>query len=180
MPIWLTTTCPETLIVTLWDVLESGNAKNRVNLTCSVCAGCGDEVLCGAEMPFLDVCKWVCVNERKTAKSCTQIHGKWSSRSTLSATMQKTRCGYLFMIELGFTHKFSWKCVLEAHMTNTHWPNLIKKRILMQTHVSVLLLLKLMWVVMLVHTIVILSIRSFTLVHTRSFAHVQNRIFSSA
>ena len=57
MPIWLTTTCPETPIVTLWDVLESGNAKNRVNLTCSVCARCGDEVLCGAEMPFLDVCK---------------------------------------------------------------------------------------------------------------------------
>ena len=57
MPIWLTTTCPETLIVTLWDVLASDNAKNRVNLTCSVCARCGDEVLCGAEMPFLDVCK---------------------------------------------------------------------------------------------------------------------------
>ena len=31
------------------DVLESGNAKNCVNLTCSVCARCGDEVLCGAE-----------------------------------------------------------------------------------------------------------------------------------
>ena len=57
MPIWLTTTCPKTLILTLRDVLESGNAKNRVNLTCSVCARCGDEVLCGAEMPFLDVCK---------------------------------------------------------------------------------------------------------------------------
>ena len=57
MPIWLTTTCPETPIVTLWDVLESGNAKNRVNLTCSVCARCGDEVLRGAEMPFSDVCK---------------------------------------------------------------------------------------------------------------------------
>ena len=57
MPIWLTTTCPETPIVTLWDVLESGNAKNRVNLTCSVCARCGDEVLRGAEMPFLDMCK---------------------------------------------------------------------------------------------------------------------------
>ena len=39
MPIWLTTTCPETLIVTLWGVLKSGNAKIRVNLTCSVCAG---------------------------------------------------------------------------------------------------------------------------------------------
>ena len=49
MPIWLTTTCPETLIVTLWDVLESGNAKNRVNLTRSVRAQCGDKVLCGAE-----------------------------------------------------------------------------------------------------------------------------------
>ena len=49
MPIWLTTTCPKTLIVTLGDVLESGNAKNRVNLTRSVCARCGDEVLCGAE-----------------------------------------------------------------------------------------------------------------------------------
>ena len=48
-PIWLTATCPKTLIVTLGDVLESGNAKNRVNLTCSVCARCGDEVLCGAE-----------------------------------------------------------------------------------------------------------------------------------
>ena len=49
MPVWLTTTCPKTLIVTLWDVLESGNAKNRVNLTRSVCARCGDKVLCGAE-----------------------------------------------------------------------------------------------------------------------------------
>ena len=49
MPIWLTTTRPKTLIVTLRDVLESGNAKNRVNLTRSVCARCGDEVLCEAE-----------------------------------------------------------------------------------------------------------------------------------
>ena len=57
MPIWLTTAGPKTLIVTLWDVLESGNAKNRVNLTCSVCARCGDEVLCGAETLLLDVCK---------------------------------------------------------------------------------------------------------------------------
>ena len=93
MPIWLTAMCPKTLIVTPGDVLESGNAKNRVNLTCSVCARCGDEVLCGAQMPFLDVCKWVRVNERKIAKSCTQIQEKWSSRSTFSPTMQKTRCG---------------------------------------------------------------------------------------
>ena len=114
MTIWLTTTCPKTLFVTLGDVLESGNAKNRVNLTCSVCARCGDEVLRGAEMPFLHMCKWVRVNERKTAKSCTQIQGKWSSRSTLSATMHKTRCGYLFLIELGFKHKFTWKCVLRG------------------------------------------------------------------
>ena len=42
MSIWLTT-------MTLWDVLESGNAKTCVNLTGSVCARCGDEVLCGAE-----------------------------------------------------------------------------------------------------------------------------------
>ena len=88
--------------------------KKRINLTRSVCARCGDEVLCGAEMPFLDVCKWVRVNERKTAKSCTQTQGKWSFRSTLSPTMQKTRCGYLFLVELGFTHKFSWKCVLRG------------------------------------------------------------------
>ena len=43
---------PKTLTVTLGEVLESGNAKNRVNLTCSVCARCGDEVLCGAGTPF--------------------------------------------------------------------------------------------------------------------------------
>ena len=30
MPIWLTTTCPKTLIVTLEDVLESGNAKTAL------------------------------------------------------------------------------------------------------------------------------------------------------
>ena len=47
---------PKTLIVTLGDVLGSDNAKTRVNPTRSVCAGCGDEVLCGAGMPFLD---WV-------------------------------------------------------------------------------------------------------------------------
>ena len=45
MPIWLTTTCPKTLIVTLGDVLESGNAKNRVNLTRSVCARCEDKLM---------------------------------------------------------------------------------------------------------------------------------------
>ena len=56
-PIWLTTTCLETLTVTLWDVLECGNAQNRVNLTFSVCARCGDEVPCGAETLFLDVRK---------------------------------------------------------------------------------------------------------------------------
>ena len=33
---WLTTTCPKILIVTLGDVLESGHAKNCINLTCSV------------------------------------------------------------------------------------------------------------------------------------------------
>ena len=49
---------PQKLIVTLEDVLESGNAKkNRVNLTSFVCAGCEDEVLCGAETQFFDVCK---------------------------------------------------------------------------------------------------------------------------
>ena len=53
MPIWLTTTCPQTLIVTLGGVLESDNAKNRIDLTCR----CGDEVLCGAETPFSDLCK---------------------------------------------------------------------------------------------------------------------------
>ena len=59
MTIWLTTTCPKTLIVTLWDVFESGKAKNRVNLTRSVCARCGDEVLCGAENAVF----WMCANE---------------------------------------------------------------------------------------------------------------------
>ena len=49
MPIWLTTTCPQTLIATLGDVLVCGNKKNRINLTFSVCARCEDEVLCGAE-----------------------------------------------------------------------------------------------------------------------------------
>ena len=36
MPIWRTTTCPKTLIVTLGDVLESGNAKKprQSNLFC--------------------------------------------------------------------------------------------------------------------------------------------------
>jgi hypothetical protein len=132
MPIWLTTTCPETLIVTLGEVLESGNAKNHVNLTCSVCARCEDEVLCGAETLFLDVRKWGRVNELKTAKSCTQVQGKWSSRSTLSPTMQKTRCGYRFLIELGFTHKFSWKCVVnecdQHSLTQLEEGNLKKKR----------------------------------------------------
>ena len=42
-----------------------------------------------------------------TLKSCTQIQGKWSFRFTLSPTMQKTRSEYLFLIELGFKHKFS-------------------------------------------------------------------------
>ena len=112
MPIWLTTTCPKTLIATLGDVLESGNAKNRINLTCSVCARCGDEVLCGAEIPFSNVRKWARVNVRKTAKSCTQIQGKWSSRSTFSPTMQKTRCGYLFSDRVGVqtqVHLKSWE-----------------------------------------------------------------------
>ena len=47
----------EFLLPSLWNVLESGNAKCRVNVSCSVCARCGDEVLCGAGTPFLDVCK---------------------------------------------------------------------------------------------------------------------------
>ena len=32
MPIWLTTPCPKILIVTLWDVLESGNAKKNASI----------------------------------------------------------------------------------------------------------------------------------------------------
>ena len=57
---------------------------------------------------------------RKTAKSCTRIQGKWSSRSTLSATMQKTWCGYLFLIELRFKHK-----LLENVRERRAWPTLI-------------------------------------------------------
>ena len=34
---WRSTTCPKTLIVTLGDVLESGNAKNRVNSAIFFC-----------------------------------------------------------------------------------------------------------------------------------------------
>ena len=41
MQIWLTAACPKTLIVTLGDMLESGNAKNRVNLARFVRARCG-------------------------------------------------------------------------------------------------------------------------------------------
>ena len=50
MPIWLTATCPKILVVTLADVFESDNAKHCINLTCSVCARCGDEVLCRGEV----------------------------------------------------------------------------------------------------------------------------------
>ena len=39
--VWFRTTCPETLIVTLGDVLESANAKNGVNLACFNCTRCG-------------------------------------------------------------------------------------------------------------------------------------------
>ena len=53
MSIWLTTTCPKTLIVTLGEVLESSNAKNRVDLTHSVCTRCGDEVLLGRDQDSL-------------------------------------------------------------------------------------------------------------------------------
>ena len=76
----------------------------------------GVETRCyaGLERRFLDMCKWARVDERKTAKSCTQTQKEWSFRSILSPTMQKTRCGYLFLVELGFTHKFSWKCVLRG------------------------------------------------------------------
>ena len=70
MPIWLTTTCPKTLIVTRRDVLESGNAKNRVNLTCSVCARCGDEVLCGAENAVFGR---VQTSACERAKNCAQM-----------------------------------------------------------------------------------------------------------
>ena len=71
MTIWLTTTCLKTLIVTLGDVLESGYAKNRVNLTRFVCARCGDEVLCGAENAVFwmcaNECVWTCVKLRSHA-----------------------------------------------------------------------------------------------------------------
>ena len=70
MPIWLSTTCPQTLIVTLGDVLESGNAKNRVNLACSVCAKCGDEVLCGAENAVFGR---VQTSACERAKNCAQM-----------------------------------------------------------------------------------------------------------
>ena len=41
MQVWLAATCPKTLIVTLRDELESGNAKNRVNLARFLCDRCG-------------------------------------------------------------------------------------------------------------------------------------------
>ena len=41
MHVWLAAACPKTLIVTLEDVLESSNAKNRVNLARFLCARCG-------------------------------------------------------------------------------------------------------------------------------------------
>ena len=63
MPIWLTAMCPQTLIVTLGDVLKSGNAKNRVNLAQSVCARCG--VLHIARVVYMhahisEVCRRAC------------------------------------------------------------------------------------------------------------------------
>ena len=64
-----------------------------------------------------------CANERVWASVKLRSHAlkfkeKWISRSTLSATMQKTRCGYLF---LGFKNKCTWKCVRERRA----WPTLI-------------------------------------------------------
>ena len=58
MPIWLTTTCPKTLIVTLGDVLESSNAKKTASIEL-VPFALGVETRCYAElkMPFSDVCK---------------------------------------------------------------------------------------------------------------------------
>ena len=61
-------------------------------------------------------------------------------------------------------------CVRGTHDQHS-LTQLEEKRILMQTHVSVLLLLKLMRVVMLVHTIVILSIL-FLQVGSMSVGHV--------
>ena len=94
MPIWLTTTCPQTLIVTPGDVLESGNAKNRVNLTCSVCARCGDEVLCGAENAVFGRGQ---TSAREQAKNCAQMdpnrltcligHGKRSLTSKINSPL---------------------------------------------------------------------------------------------
>ena len=45
----------------------------------------------------------------------------------ISHTVQKTRNGYLVLIEVGFKRKFSRKFVTEAHVTNTHEPNLIRR-----------------------------------------------------
>ena len=70
MPIWLTAMCPQALIVTLGDVSESCNAKNRVNLACSVCARCGDEVLCGAENAVFGR---VQTSACERAKNCAQM-----------------------------------------------------------------------------------------------------------
>ena len=108
----------------------------------------GVETRCyaGLERRFFDMCKWARVDERKTAKSCTQTQKEWSFRSILSPTMQKTGCGYLFLVELGFTHKFSWKCVLRGvhdqhsltqleQKNNTH-ANSCECSTITQTHVS--------------------------------------------
>ena len=70
MHVWLATTCPQTLIMTLGDVLESGNAKNCVNLTCSVCVRYGDEVLCGAENAVFGR---VQMSACERAKNCAQM-----------------------------------------------------------------------------------------------------------
>ena len=63
-----------------------------------------------------------------TVKSCSKIRGPWPIRLPSSPTVQEPRCGYLFSNRIGCEHKFSWERVREARMTNTQYPNLIRKR----------------------------------------------------
>ena len=101
MQVWLAVTCPTILIVTLGDVLESGNAKNRVNLARFLCARCGVLYILRVVYIYAHTVRCAGVHAQKCESKHLKIHVTWSFGFPLSPMMQKTMCEYPFLIKVG-------------------------------------------------------------------------------
>ena len=99
---WLAATCPQTLIMTLGDVLESGDASSRVN-PAFLCATCGVLYILRGEYTHAYTVRCAGVHAQKCESKDFKFmaHGPLGSLYALQCTNPAGEYPFLFLIKLG-------------------------------------------------------------------------------